>query len=215
VSAGRQSVTSNKDWCTPIKYVAAVKQLWGGKIDLDPCSSKYSIVGAATEFLLPGTDGLREEWNYPTIYVNPPYGNDRERGTTIRDWFKKIAVTHQRYNNEIIALVPVATNTSHWKKYVFPIASSICFLYDTRLKFIIEGTDSNKGAPMSCCVIYYGGRRSSFMDVFSPFGATLPLSGAMLPEPASDHGRVLMDFVDGGGRFAQEIVAAAEVAPLR
>jgi hypothetical protein len=28
-------------------------------------------------------DGLLEEWDYPTVYVNPPYGNDKERETTI------------------------------------------------------------------------------------------------------------------------------------
>ena len=182
MSAGRQSITENKDWCTPEKYVAAVKRVWGGKIDLDPCSSIYSIVNAKTAFLLPEKNGLFEEWDYPTVYVNPPYGNDKERGTTIRDWFQKIAHSHQKYNNEIIALVPVATNTSHWKKYVYPVASSICFLYDTRLKFIIGGTDDNKGAPMSCCTIYYGKNPSQFIDVFSKFGATVPLNGIKLPE---------------------------------
>jgi hypothetical protein len=180
MSAGRQSVTNNKDWCTPTKYVDAVKCVWGGIIHLDPCSSLYSVVNAETEFLLP-TDGLLMEWNYPTVYVNPPYGTDKERGTSIRNWFKKISDTYLQYDNEIIALVPVATNTSHWKKYVYPIASSICFLYDTRLKFIIGGTDDNKGAPMSCCAIYYGRNPSAFMEVFSLFGATIPLGGIMMP----------------------------------
>ena len=122
MSAGRQSITNNKDWCTPIKYVDAVKRVWGAKIDLDPCSSIYSVVNATTEFLLPEKDGLLEEWDYPTVYINPPYGNDKERGTTIRDWFRKIASSYRKYDNEIIALVPVATNTLHWKKYVYPVA---------------------------------------------------------------------------------------------
>jgi hypothetical protein len=187
MSAGRQSVTGNKDWCTPLKYVDAVKRVWGGRIDLDPCSSVYSVVNAATEFLLPEKDGLLEEWDYLTVYVNPPYGNDKERGTTIRNWFEKIASTYQRYNNEIIALVPVATNTSHWKKYVYPIAESICFLYDTRLKFIIGGTDDNKGAPMSCCMIYYGKDPSGFMEIFSSFGAALPLSKILLPQLKAEY----------------------------
>jgi len=181
MSAGRKTITDNKDWCTPQKYVEAVKKVFNGKIDLDPCSSIYSIVYAETEFLLPQTNGLLEEWNYKTVYVNPPYGNDKERGTTIRDWFEKIAVAHKRYNSEIIALVPVATNTSHWKKYVYPVARAICFLYDTRLKFIIQGTDDNKGAPMSCCMIYYGNNVDSFTDVFSIFGAVVPLDKIAFP----------------------------------
>ncbi|MCL2357817.1 MAG: hypothetical protein FWC70_11825 [Defluviitaleaceae bacterium] len=185
MSAGRQAVTKNKDWCTPKKYVDAIKHVWGGKIDLDPCSSVFSIVNADVEFLLPETDGLCAEWNYPTIYVNPPYGADRVRGTTIRDWFKKISDSHKKYDNEIIALVPVATNTSHWKKYVYPIAASICFLYDTRLKFIIDGDENNKGAPMSCCAVYYGRNSAAFADVFSAYGATISLKEIKIPKAAS------------------------------
>ena len=182
MSAGRKVITSNKDWCTPKRYVDAVKAVFGGDIELDPCSSVNSIVDAKVEFLLPKKDGLAEKWDYKTIYVNPPYGKDKDRRTSIRDWFKKIAETHRLYDNEIIALVPVATNTSHWKKYVYPVASSICFLYDTRLKFIIDGTDDNKGAPMSCCAIYYGDKQKKFMEVFSEFGAVIPLTDIMLPK---------------------------------
>ncbi|MCL2620263.1 MAG: hypothetical protein FWD97_04940 [Defluviitaleaceae bacterium] len=167
------------------KYVDAIKEVWGGNISLDPCSSTYSIVGADIEFLLPDKDGLNEEWDFPTVYVNPPYGSDKERKTNIRHWFKKIAETYHKYDNEIIALVPVATNTQHWKKYVFPVASSICFLYDTRLKFIIGGTDNNKGAPMSCCMIYYGKENDLFMEIFSKFGAVVPLSEIIVPEPSN------------------------------
>lgn len=181
MSAGRQCVTVNKDWCTPHKYVNAVKSVFNGRIDLDPCSSIHSIVGAETEFLLPKKDGLSEDWKYATIYVNPPYGNDKERGTTIKDWFKKIANSHIAYKCEIIALVPVATNTAHWKKYVYPVASAICFLYDTRLKFIIGGSEDNKGAPMSCAAIYYGSNVERFMEVFSECGAALPLNSIRLP----------------------------------
>ena len=52
--------------------------------------------------------------------------------------------------------MPVATNTGHWKKHVFTNATGICFLYDTRLKFLVNGEDGGKGAPMSCAMIYWG-----------------------------------------------------------
>ena len=187
MSAGRQAITNMKDWCTPRKYVDAVKQVFCGNIDLDPCSSVYSIVNATTEFLLPEKDGLLEEWDYPTIYVNPPYGSDKERGSTIRNWFEKMEIAHKKYNAEIIALVPVATNTSHWKRHVYPTANAICFLYDTRLKFIIGGNDANKGAPMSCCMIYYGGNSALFRDVFSFFGAVIPLDEIAIPDTTPEY----------------------------
>ena len=114
----------------------AVKRLWGGRIALDPCSNEWSIVNADTEFRLPEKDGLGEKWDFKTIYVNPPYGTDREHGTTIKHWLYKCAHAFKVHDAEVLALVPVATNTSHWKEYVWGRASAVCFLYNTRLRFL-------------------------------------------------------------------------------
>lgn len=124
---------------------------------------------------LPENNGLEKEWNYKTIYVNPPYGADRTRGTTIKNWLSKCTQSHKIYNSEIIALVPVATNTTHWKEFVFGEADAVCFLYDTRLRFLVKGSTENKGAPMACAMIYWGNRFSKFEEVFQEFGAVLNL----------------------------------------
>ena len=176
MSAGRNVNSKSQTWGTPKKYVKAVKKVFGGSIDLDPCSNEYSIVNADTEFMLPEHDGLREEWDYQTIYVNPPYGADRERGTTIKNWLAKCALVREKYNSEIIALVPVATNTGHWKQSVYGRANAICFLYDTRLKFLENGKDVGKGAPMSCCMVYWGDDYQKFYDTFIEHGAVVDIS---------------------------------------
>lgn len=175
MSAGRSVNTLSQSWCTPIKYVNAVRKFFDGQIDLDPCSNIHSIVHANTEFILP-TDGLKEEWCYQNIYVNPPYGADRERGTTIKNWLVKCCQTHERFGSEIIALIPVASNTSHWKQCVFGKASAICFLYDTRLRFLIDGTEEHKGAPMACCMVYWGKQIQKFDNVFMEFGAVVDIT---------------------------------------
>lgn len=176
MSAGRTVNSQSQSWGTPLKYVRAVKLFFGGSISLDPCSNEYSIVDADTEFMLPHNDGLKEEWNFPTIYMNPPYGADRERGTTIKNWLAKCALTHQKYESEILALVPVATNTGHWKQSVFGQAKAICFLYDTRLKFLENGLDVGKGAPMSCAMVYWGQNFDRFYEVFIEYGAVVDIS---------------------------------------
>jgi len=176
MSAGRSVNSQSQSWGTPIKYVKAVRSFFEGSISLDPCSNRYSIVQATTEFLLPENDGLSEDWNFPTIYVNPPYGADRERGTTIKNWLSKCALTNKKYGSEIIALVPVATNTTHWKHSVFGHATAICFLYDTRLKFLENGLDVGKGAPMSCAMIYWGKNYSKFYSIFIEHGAVVDIS---------------------------------------
>ena len=180
MTAGRQAVTTTKDWCTPACYLESVRIVFGGSISLDPCSNQHSIVNAEVEYQLPTHDGLREPWDFPTIFVNPPYGSDSSRGTRISHWFKRIADAAAK-GAGVIALVPVATNTGHWKRYVYPKAQAICFLYEPRVKFIIAGQPDTKGAPMSCCVIYYGHNPQLFAQEFSRHGAVVHLDTIELP----------------------------------
>ena len=175
MSAGRTINTLSQHWGTPGKYIHAVKRVFRGDIDLDPCSNEYSIVAAKVEYALPQQDGLKESWDFPKIFVNPPYGIDKMRGTSIKNWLYRCAAARRQHGSEVIALVPVATNTGHWKKYVFVQASAVCFLYDTRLRFLINGRDEGKGAPMSCAMVYWVDNYDTFFDIFISYGAVLDL----------------------------------------
>ncbi len=175
MTAGRKVNSQSVNWCTPPKYIKAVKEVFGGAIELDPCSNQWSIVKAKNEWSLPTCDSLTKDWNYQTIYVNPPYGADRKRKTTIKNWLYKCAKAHQRFNAEVLALVPVAANTSHWKEYIWGTATAACFLYDTRLKFLENGKGAGKGAPMACAMVYWGNNYQKFFEVFLQFGAVVDL----------------------------------------
>ncbi len=176
MTAGRHVNSLSQSWGTPPKYINAVKSFWGGRIGLDPCSNEYSLVHADVEFKLPDNDGLEEEWKSDTIYVNPPYGADRKRGTTIKNWLAKCVEANRKYGADVIALIPVAPNTGHWKKFVFGQANAICFLYDTRLRFLENGQDTGKGAPMACCLVYWGHEKDRFMKHFMEYGAAVDIS---------------------------------------
>ncbi len=136
--------------------------------------------------MLPEKDGLKHEWNYPTIYVNPPYGIDKERGTTIKNWLARCAYAYENFGSEVLALVPVAPNTTHWKNYVFTKARGVCFLYDTRLRFLENGTDGGKGAPMACAMVYWGDNFQRFYEVFIHHGAVVDISNLMGEQIALD-----------------------------
>jgi len=154
MTAGRRINTTSVHWNTPPKFTIPIREFFGGIIDLDPCSNEESIVGANTELY---EGGLEHDWNqHESIFVNPPYG----RG--IKDWLRKCHET----DSEIIALIPVATNTTHWKEFIYK-SDVICFLYDTRLKFMIGENTNNKGASMSCCLVYWGDRKEKFVQHFS------------------------------------------------
>lgn len=156
------------DWNTPTKYIKLIYKMFD-KVEFDPCSNKDSIVNAEKEIILPD-DGLKQKWSYKTIFVNPPFGRNFERKTTIKDWIEKCYEANKKYGAEVLLLVPVATNTSHWKEFIFGKASAICFLYDTRLKFRINGSEDNKGCPTACAMIYYGTNMEKFYKIFSGVG---------------------------------------------
>jgi len=177
MTAGRKIISQSVHWCTPVKYVNAVKRVFKGSISLDPCSNIWSIVKAETEYIYPEKDGLKETWNYPTIYVNPPYGTNQLNGTSIKNWLYRCLKAYETFGSEVIALIPVATNTGHWKNYIWGKASAICFLYDTRLKFLVQGVDGGKGAPMACAMIYWNGNIDVFQEVFLPHGAVVDVRG--------------------------------------
>lgn len=159
------------DWNTPTKYVNLIYKIFD-EIDFDPCSNKDSIVNAKTEIMLPN-DGLSVEWNYKTIFVNPPYGRDFNRKTTIKDWIAKAYNSYKKYNSEILLLIPVATNTTHWKEYIFNKATAICFLSDTRLKFRINGNEKNKGCPTACAMVYFSSNKNKFYEIFNTVGCVM------------------------------------------
>lgn len=174
MTAGRQTISQKKDWGTPKKYVLAIKKFFNGQIHLDPCSNDYSIVDAINEYILP-TNGLKESWEFPNIYVNPPYGRAPDSKTSIKNWLAKCSEANTKYKSEVLALIPVAVNTDHWKKYIFIKAEGVCFLYDTRLKFLENGEDTGKGAPMACAIVYWGKNYKKFFSHFIEYGAVVDL----------------------------------------
>ena len=50
MTAGRNIVSISQTWCTPPKYVRAVREVLGGVIALDPCSNPHSVVRAEVEY---------------------------------------------------------------------------------------------------------------------------------------------------------------------
>lgn len=124
----------------------------------------------------------------------PPYGIDKDRGTTIKNWLAKCAYTNEEYHAEILALVPIAANTAHWKKYVFTKAKSICFLYDTRLRFLENGQDIGKGAPMACAMIYWGNNPLRFYEVFIQHGAVVNISNLIGENIGADRQKLKISF---------------------
>jgi len=82
-------------------------------------------------------------------------GRGKEHGTSIKIWLFRCVKVHEEHGSEFLVLVFVASNTEHWKRYAFSNVTVICFLYDTCLKFLENGKNGSKGAPMEGKLIYH------------------------------------------------------------
>ena len=108
---------------------------------------------------------------------------------------QRCANANTSFGAEVLALVPVATNTKHWKKYIWGQATAVCFLYDTRLRFLVKGKDEGKGRP--CLrMVYWGNNFKRFQDVFLEFGAVVdlrPLRGKRIGRSEQFSQKALID----------------------
>jgi hypothetical protein len=43
------------------------------------------------------------------------------------------------------------------------------------LRFLVDGKDEGKGAPMACAMVYWGKKPSEFFNIFIEHGAVVPI----------------------------------------
>jgi hypothetical protein len=116
------------DWETPDEVLDLVREVFGGEIDLDPCSVKGNPTGAGEHFY-PPLDGLAMSW-HGRVFLNPPYGR------ALPAWVKKASTERA----DTIGLVPARPDTRWFQDWCAPPtgADAVCF-WRGRLTF--------KGAP--------------------------------------------------------------------
>jgi len=160
--------TSNTgDWHTPPEIVGAVRDLFDGRIDLDPCSNSHEApnVPALVHFTRED-DGLSREW-FGRVYVNPPYGKG------IGPWIEKVREEHEAGRvTAAVVLVKAATDTRWFR--VLSERYPRCEVAG-RLKF----SGCKAPAPFPSVLFYLGDEVQRFADVFARFGVLVaPLPAA-------------------------------------
>lgn len=125
------------EYCTPYYLATFLNYL---PIDLDPCANEYSHIRAKLAYK-PPIDGLAMNWrgSYLT-YINPPY-------SAPYSWIEKAAFEPER----AIALIRLDPTTKWWRAFVWPLATSICFLHH-RVAFEYQGKPQT-GAQFSCAIV--------------------------------------------------------------
>lgn len=175
--AGAILSTGRVDYNTPQWIVDAVREFFGGTIDLDPCSNAGSVVGATHNWILPEHDGLKEPW-VGRVYVNPPF-------KTGAPWIQKAHDQHVEHGAEVVLCIPANVETRIWQRVVFPDAAGICWL-DKRVKFV----GMRAGIPKPIALVYFGVNDIAFGRCFRRFGHVYNPSMCHSPDVSAEWDRL-------------------------
>lgn len=162
--AANHAETEGDDWCTPIEYVDAVREVLG-TIDLDPATNEYgqSIIGAS-KFYTKQDDGLAHEWR-GRVFLNPPYSVPM-----IDRFASKLLAEYMTGNvTEAIVLTNNSTETQ-WFQGLLSVCQVVCFP-SRRLKFWKNGNEVF--ATRQGQAFFYFGTSDKFAKVFATFGTVL------------------------------------------
>jgi hypothetical protein len=138
---GHQStIGKSTDWITPRWVLAPL-----GEFDLDPCTPEEMPWSTAKIRMTQEQDGLASPW-CGRVWLNPPF--DRR---TLHRWLEKMAD-----HGNGIALIPAATETKHFREFVWNRATSIYFLYTRPYFHFPSGDKSSSNSGCSICLVGYG-----------------------------------------------------------
>lgn len=140
MKAHQKTIGKNDEWLTPPWILDRL-----GKFDLDPCSPITRPWDTSSRHFTSESDGLKEKW-YGRVWLNPPF-NRYERPK----WMKKMAM----HGNGIM-LIPAATETDAFQKYVWDRATAVCFLKGRPHFHYVDGTESRANCGCSIALVAYG-----------------------------------------------------------
>lgn len=141
--------------CTPPDVVQLVRNVGRGRIALDPCSNRWSIVGAEVELR---RGGLEADWRRLArgglVYWNCPYS-----GGQIARWWDKARREAER-GVEHLGLLHCDTSTA-WYRDVLRHAAAVG--YPPRINFIDRGRIL-RGNQYAQLLVYQGEHHYRFVD---------------------------------------------------
>jgi phage N-6-adenine-methyltransferase len=128
------------EWDTPQDFYDKLDKQFN--FTLDPCATSKSA--KCKKYYTEEEDGVAQDWNGQTVFVNPPYG----RG--IGAWLKKGYEESKKHNTVVVMLIPSRTDTKWWHDYV--MKAKEVHLVRGRLKF---GASDNAAPFPSAVVVFH------------------------------------------------------------
>lgn len=155
--------TGENEWYTPDIYLNAVREFYGGTIDLDAASSDFAQAKVrAEQYFTAEQDALTKPW-HGRVWLNPPYSQP-EIGHFVA---KLVSEVFSGNVTEAVLLTHNYTDTA-WFHEAVSAASAICF---TRGRIKFYNSAGTEAAPtQGQAFSYFGDRVNEFHACFSEFG---------------------------------------------
>jgi len=102
---------------------------------LDPCAASWNA--KCKKFFTKEQDGLKQDWSYDNVFMNPPYGRE------IAKWVKK-ARDEAKQGALVVCLLPANVDTAWFHDYIYDQAE-IRFPRG-RINFVAEDGKQHAGS---------------------------------------------------------------------
>jgi hypothetical protein len=150
----------SNEWFTPETILYPVRNLFGGPIDLDPCTTENNPTNALVYFT-EKDNGLTQSWGREgidllKIFVNPPHGKKiGTRRSQIYDWIEK-TTQEARHSHRIVLLVSASSrwDQSGWQKIFSPYLTAMCMPLG-RVKYLDHNYVQQKSPTYPSLLFFY------------------------------------------------------------
>lgn len=166
LSDGEAPEEHSDEYVTPRFITSAAERVFGGRIDLDPCSNPIANqVVNAERFFTVEDDCLRLQWHAENIWLNPPFSNPLQ-------FIKRLTEQYARGNFEQ-AIVLIHHDSVEWARVLQQHCTAICTFFD-RVQFLKRLNNGElktmKKYPRPVCAYYIGDNVLGFAREFSHVG---------------------------------------------
>ncbi|MFY0760215.1 DNA N-6-adenine-methyltransferase [Metabacillus dongyingensis] len=132
--------SKTNEWATPQHFYQALNSEFN--FTLDPCATRENA--KCLKYYTIEDDGLIQDWEGETAFVNPPYGRE------IGNWVQKCYEESLKPETKCVMLIPSRTDTKWFHDYIYNKA--VTRFVRGRLKF----GNAKYNAPFPCMVVIFG-----------------------------------------------------------
>jgi len=153
-------INENTQWYTPCKWLEKVREVFNGKISLDPasCSIANKRIKAKC-YYHKNYSGLTHNW-YDNVFLNPPYS-----APDLSNFLRKAINEYEKGRiNQMIILTNQGTDTK-WSRII--TSKAIIVFTIGRISFVRPNGHDYGGTSRGQMFSYFGNEPEKFIEVFT------------------------------------------------